>query len=483
MKNRIIILLIIAILLPTTSFATPLEFAGGVQNEHIYEEVVFITGKPIKFIGTYDVSEKTKGDTESITYKFKLTSEKASLNGKLDRTVTYKTDLLPHKGIGQTIGTTEVDKYKETIKIGTDIYVLEDYQFSKSDIIDGRAASDFYAGNIKARKYYKYNKDKGNVVIDITGGNIGYENFWGSTETQMIDHMITVDIKSKDKDESFWQGSYSHQVSDSLTKSLRYSENDSSLSSFQGGHIRMTNRNIVSKYNYKLKDSSGTISLNQDMVPNLERLIVPKFRDVNGHWAEENIKKLYSLDVFDDNSSVFSPDTPMNRMEFTKAVIRASDIRTTMEENKPSRRTKKNTIPEPSYFRDMNVVSPGYEYVKAGVDKNIILGLTADVFGPKESLSRAQAITILVRALGFENRAPNPGYITSFTDDRSIPNWAKDSIYMAREMNLVTGDKTNKVHPNKELTRAEASTLIMQFLKFLEKDLQKDYRENIILYK
>ena len=178
MKNKIILLLIIAILLPNISIATPLEFVGGVQNEHQYEEMVFITGEPIKFIGSYSVSEKTKNEEQSITYKFKLESEDPTLEGKLDRTITYTTNFSKHSGVGQTIGQTTVRKYRETIKFGRDTYVLTDYQFSKSDIIDERAASDFYSGNIKGRKYYDYNKGEGNVVIDITGGNVGYENFW-----------------------------------------------------------------------------------------------------------------------------------------------------------------------------------------------------------------------------------------------------------------------------------------------------------------
>lgn len=484
MKNKIILLLVVAILLPSGSFATPLEFVGGVQNEHIYEEIVFITGKPIKFVGTYDISKKIKNNKtneESVTYKFKLTSEDMSLAGKLDRTVTYKTELSNHPNVGQTIGQTTVSKYRETIKLGSDTYELTDYQFSKSDVIDERAASDFYSGNIRARKYYEYNKDKGNVIIEVTGGNVGYENFWGSTETQMVDHMVKASIKANgDKRADSWQGSYSHQVSDSLTKSLRYSENDANFASFGGGHVRVTNHSVVSKYDYKLPNARGTISLNQDMAPDLERLIVPKFRDVNGHWAEEDIKKLYSLDVFEDNSDVFSPDTQANRLEFTKAIMRASDIRISKEDKKPSRGRKKDKIEEVSYFKDLGMTHPDYKYVKSGVDKKIVTGISRDLFGPNQSLTRAQAIAIMVRALGFENRAPNPGYMTAFSDDRSIPSWAKDSIYIAREINLVEGDSSNRVNPNKSLTRAEASTLIVRFLKFLEKDLQKDYRDNII---
>lgn len=483
MKNKVLfLLLIVVVLLPNKIFATPLDFNGGVQNEHVYEEMVFVTGTPIKFVGTYTVSEKIQDDEETVTYKFKLTSEDLSLDGKLNRTVSYKTDLSSHGDVGQTIGQTNVSKYKETIKLGKDTYDLTDYQFSKSDVIDQRPASDFYSGNIKARKYYEYNKDEGNLVIDITGANVGYENFWGSTETQIVDHIVKSDIKAtEDEKANSWQGTYSHQVSDSLTKSLRYSGNDTSFISFDGGHIKVENRSVVSKYNYSFPDARGSVSLNQEMVPNLERLIVPKFRDVNGHWAEENIKKLYSLDVFENNSDIFSPDTPANKLEFTKAIMKASDIRVELEKKK-TRRSRRNKDPEVSYFKDVDIDDSDYKYVKSGVDKKIITGISKDFFEPNKSLTRSEAIVIMVRALGFENRAPNPGYVTAFSDDRHILPWAKDGIYIAREIDLVKGDSLNRVNPNKILTRAEASTLIVRFLEFLEKDLQKDYRENIINY-
>ena len=94
----------------------PSRFYWRVQNEYKYEEIVFITGEPIKFTGTYSVSEKEKDNELSVTYKFKLTTEDTSLNGKLDRKITYTTIYDKHNNVGQTIGQTTVTKYKETIK-------------------------------------------------------------------------------------------------------------------------------------------------------------------------------------------------------------------------------------------------------------------------------------------------------------------------------------------------------------------------------
>lgn len=224
------------------------------------------------------------------------------------------------------------------------------------------------------------------------------------------------------------------------------------------------------------------MTLSAKMVPRVERLVVPKFRDVRGHWAEEYITKLYSLDIFDESPNFFTPEVAMTRVEFTKGVIRACDIRSSMEDDKKKKTSRRNEPPEESPFKDVNVEDADYQYIKQGLEKSIITGISSDLFKPSDSLTRAQAITILIRALGFANRAPNPGYYTSFSDDARIPFWAKDSIYVAQEIGILQGDSNNRANPEKIMTRAEASAMLVRFLEFLERDLQRDYRENIILY-
>ena len=247
-----------------------------------------------------------------------------------------------------------------------------------------------------------------------------------------------------------------------MTKELRYSDNEANFSSFNGGYMRVINEEIVSKYEYDIpwtdedgqdnwRRKRGTLYLSKEMVPKIERLIVPKFRDLGGHWAENYINKLYSLDVFDEVTTFFIPDVPMTRVEFTKAIIRSCDIRPAQDSKK--RAGRKDKEPEISPFIDVDIEDSNYTYIKNGVEKGIIEGISKDEFAPKNSLTRAQAATIIIRALGFENKAPTPGYITSFADDRLIPLWAKDSIYIAREIGLLQGDQLNRVNPNEKLTK------------------------------
>ncbi|MDD2585123.1 MAG: S-layer homology domain-containing protein [Syntrophomonadaceae bacterium] len=483
---------------PLVAGAIPPDFAGGVNDEYQYEEVVFLSGNPIKFVGTFSISEKDRDNEKSISYKFKLAPEDSSIEGKLDRKVTYQIQYDRYNDKGQTVAQGEVKTYRETINIGEDRYSLSDYQFSKSDIIDNRPAADFYSGTLKARKYYDINKDEGTAIVEISGGSAGYENFWGSTETMVLDYIIDVEklIPPEDDEEEAatnnWQGTVKTIVSDSMSKTLKYSGNEANYSSFAGGHMRISNREMYSQYEYNLprvtgstannnKRDRGKVELNRKMLPQIERLIVPKFRDIGGHWAEEDIKKLYSLDVFAGNMQFFAPDVPMTRMDFIRAVMKASDIRVLQEETRKSR-IRRNKVAEVSPFKDVRVDNPDYKYIKEALNRGIVSGVAGDYFKPGDKLTRAQAITILIRALGFESKAPTPGYFTSFSDDYNIPDWARDSVYMAQEIGLIRGDAANRINPEHVMTRAEASVMLVRFLNFLETDLQKDYREDIILY-
>jgi hypothetical protein len=54
---------------------------------------------------------------------------------------------------------------------------------------------------------------------------------------------------------------------------------------------------------------------------------------------------------------------------------------------------------------------------------------------------------------------------------------------MAGRIGLVQGDAFNRFNPDQFLTRAEASVLLVNFLSFLQRDLQRDYRDHIVFYR
>ncbi len=107
-----------------------------------------------------------------------------------------------------------------------------------------------------------------------------------------------------------------------------------------------------------------------------------------------------------------------------------------------------------------------------------MIGVGKGRFEPDRELTKAEATTILIRLLGFQNLAPIGNYSTGFKDDSSIPSWAKDHVYMAKELNIIP--RTEYFYPNKPITKEETATLLVNFIHYLQEQLKYDYRENIL---
>lgn len=470
------ILFISLLLIAPKAEAKPPDYNGGVSNEYTYEEYFFLAERPILFKGKATISEKESKGQLTSTYRFTLASEGGD---KLTRSVSYIADLDNHQDKSQTTSNAVVKSFSEKVTL-TDksTYTLDDYQFTHGTVIDNLPASDYYSGNALGRKIYKVkygsSKEEKLLTVHFTVRNMGYENFWGATETQLIDYEI---VYPKGPYGNSQSGFVTSRTSDSKSRILQYEPHDPSLSSFTGGHAVISESNMISEYKYNLPSpaGAGTVNLNKKNTPKIERLIVPKFRDLNRHWAKDHIEKLYSLGVFDESTQFFSPNTPMKRYQYTVGILKAVDIRVLED-------PKKKKVVKKAIFKDLNVKEKDYAYIESAVEKGIITGVTPDTFNPDGPITRVQAVAILVRALGMEGRAPSPGFRTQFVDDHKISDWAKDSVYVATELGLVSGDEFNRFNPQQPLTRAHAAALTSRFLEFLENDLKNNYRDDILFF-
>lgn len=481
MKNQLmkkIIITLMALFLivstrPTNASAKAPDFNGGILDEYSYEEVFFLSGSPIKFTGKATVTEKENKNQLTSTYKFNLSNQAGD---KLTRSVVYVSDLTTHATKNQTTAKTTVKSYSEKVTLADkSTYTLDDYQFSQGSVIDNRPATDYYSGNIIARKIYKRSQKSGNktendlITVYMEGNNVGYKNFWGSTDTQLIDYEI-----DSPQGTSF----VTSKVSDSKSRVLEYEKHVPNLSSFVGGHSVVSKSNMIAEYEYQIPfnpyNTTGTVYINKDKTPTIERLIVPKFRDIEKHWSKPNIEKLYSLGILDESSNFFSPDAAMKKDLFTVAVAKAVDLRVLEEKPKNKKNVRK------ALFSDLDIKDPNYVYMESALNKEIVSPVNKDLFGANNSITRAEAVTIIVRSLGLEGRAPTPGYTTKFADDNKIPKSAKDSIYVATELGLIDPDRKNRINPNEVLTRGKASQLLVRYMNFLESDLKQNYRDDMI---
>jgi hypothetical protein len=455
------------------------------KGEFNYKEAVFLTGEPILLSGTAKISESKTSTGSKTTIEYKL--ENTAKNAKLDRKITYINTSTQSEYSNQITHSTDIDpKFKETVQIGSDIFTLTAYQYSKSGLTDDKAIIKYNVYNWNGRKTYTRSSG-GEVVVDIKADTYSYDNYWSSTETSLIYNTLT--YKYKDDASAAASpykevvGTVEYAVSNSKVKNMEYMLNQPGAISFQGGYILKENEENVVTYVYDVpamtgwtntdKRSKGRSSYKLATVPTQTRLFAPPIKDVaSSYWAAEDIRAIAALDIISAvDSNYFRPLSYVSRAEFTRAIVKSANI-----PEKTVSRTQE------LLFDDVEKNHPYFSFINTAVSAGIMSGTGDKKFSPDNYLTKAQAATIIVRAMGLEESSIASATKTNFADDYKIPAWSKKSVNIARSMGIVSGDMDNMLQPDKIMTRAEVSEMINKFIKYLQYDIRKEYREKLINY-
>lgn len=490
MMKKLASLIIIGLMVSLSAYAIP-GYEAGIKgekttqkNEYYYKEAVFLTGEPVLLEGTIKVTEDAKGIKTTLEYKLANTVKNATLTRKVIFNNTSSKNELGN----QTTHSSSVDpKFSETVQVGSDTFVLKGYQFSRSGITDDRTIIKYLVSNWNGRKVYTRNSSSGEVIIDVSSDLYRYDNFWSTTETAIIRNSLTYRYKKNTSDTSYTDavGTVEYAVSNSTVKDLAYIANDPRDISFKGGYVLKEGQENIVSYRYETpvmsswvptgKRNTGRDSYKLTTVPTQQRTFVPNIKDIApSYWAAEDIKRIISMDIIGvADSNYFRPLGFMNRGEFAKAMAKASDI------TPDSGLTAKSKSYELT-FSDVDKTHPDYDYIMTATRTGIMQGTGANRFSPDEYLTKIQAAAIIVRALGLEEASEESSTRTSFKDDDSIPAWAKKSANVARRMGIVGGNQDNELEPNKILTRAECAAMLNRYIRYLQYDMRKEYREKII---
>lgn len=506
--RRIIFLFILFILLICqTSYAYNgnCGYDGGVSSGHLvihrdtydYKEVVFLTGKPIIFQGKLEITKRERNDSETVTYKYDLTHGEKDV---LKRTFVLENKI--EKVNGQTLKTCSLkSRPMETIRIGDNTYSLDplsNIDFSMGIVIDKRAFADYFSGNYNYKKIYELRNDNQKITVSTTGQVYGYDQEWSSAETLELKAFITSE-GSIDGQVNNWSGVCDLKISSSMVKKLIYVDNKPQEISFEGGYLQRQENNGVLNYtaNLPVFDSKGIatdkIRIYEDDIsvqsfPEQERLIIPDLNKIKGHWCEESVLQLYSLGIYDskDNPpSSFIPNKFMTRAEFSKSLALAGKlVEPEKEQNKNiNPRLYRNEESEIDViYDDVPARHPYFKYINAVSEKNVMNGLEYGRFEPDSIITRAQAVTTFIRALGFESIAPGQNAVTYFEDNDEIPSWARNSIKVASYIGIIQGDEYGNFNPNKPMTKAEASMMLNRLIHYMRYNIIKDYKNRVFIY-
>jgi hypothetical protein len=172
--------------------------------------------------------------------------------------------------------------------------------------------------------------------------------------------------------------------------------------------------------------------------------------DTQNHWARETIERLnsYSVisDYFFDEFNNLRPDSFITRGEFSLLVVDALKLGSEKEyENK--------------YFIDINYESEFFKSTTILKELGIINGFEDFTYKPDNLLKRDEIATIISNFM--PNNIAKLSNVT-FVDTQS--NWAYENIEKIKDLGIIKGDNGYYM-PNKNLTRAEAFTIIERILK------------------
>lgn len=185
------------------------------------------------------------------------------------------------------------------------------------------------------------------------------------------------------------------------------------------------------------------------------------FSDIDGHWAETDIRNLASrglLAGYGDNT--FRPGQFISRVEFTAMVTRLLG-------------GQSGTVPELPYSDAAEIPGWARYSVRMAAGCGLVAGYQDNTFRPRAPVSRAEAAAVLVRAgriLNVLPEAENPAPV--YADAGKIPAWARQSVALAGQAGLMRGRPGNRFEPNDNITRAETAAVMNRLLELATRQNQ-----------
>jgi hypothetical protein len=153
----------------------------------------------------------------------------------------------------------------------------------------------------------------------------------------------------------------------------------------------------------------------------------------------------------------FSPDNDITRAEFASIVVRALGLM-----RPGTGKDVFNDVMREDLFYD--AISIAYEY-------GITSGYGNGRFGPEDTITREQAMTIITKAMKITKlpieleSGQEKQILDDFGDTVLASDWSKSSIASCIKTELVYGINGKLIAPMNNITRAEAAVIVRRLLQ------------------
>lgn len=182
-----------------------------------------------------------------------------------------------------------------------------------------------------------------------------------------------------------------------------------------------------------------------------------EFSDVTGHWAKDSVNDMGSRMVLNGiGNNNFDPDRNMTRAEFAATMVRALGL-----------------APVTGTGRFSDVASSDWYcgYVATAAKYGVITGYPDGTFGPNDSITREQAMTIMARAMKITKLGTSLAadkvrtLLAGYSDGASASAYADESIAACVSAGIVSGRSGNTIAPQENITRAEVAVMVERLLQ------------------
>lgn len=447
------------------------------ETQFDYREVVFLSGTPVVCRGTITV---TKDDVDfaaepvgTYTERYTVSASDADTETTINRNITFVTSYRVLDGVfkRQIIRTSILSRWTESITVGGVAYTLlpDESTFSKASVEDVTAGVSYFDTEISY--HARYSADGTNTVdMLVNGDSYGYQQPWSKLETQDL----TIQI-SNDGGETYSTVVDIKPVLEAK-KTIYYDQTSPYPISFGGTYNQRLERQGT--LTYAIETGSATLTDDQmtgealiSPANEVEKLVIPENLEfIEGHWAQEDLKKLYSMEIFTETPHNGMQIEAMSRGAFVKALSLAMRIDTSAYE--ATTRTKRVM---PQIFGDVPSTHPYYKYVMGAYDTKLVNGIGED-FDVDVPITRQEAFTIYVRVIGLERLGVTDAPKTPFIDDAKIAEWARKEIMAGYNLGIIKGDASGKVNPTTWISKAEGAAIINRLIDYLREEIATDYK-------
>lgn len=174
-----------------------------------------------------------------------------------------------------------------------------------------------------------------------------------------------------------------------------------------------------------------------------------KLRDIENSWAKGAIEELVSADVIQGYpDGTFKPEKQVSRAEFAKILTGAMDWKQEGEAD----------------YTDL-ASHWAEEYIATVGAHKVITGYPDGTFQPNRSISRAEILTMITRAIKLGEKAETADtWLPSFID-LNTQHWAFKNVEAANHLGILPSYIGTELKPDELVTRAETAYLVNSLRK------------------